>query len=169
MTCTDLLLMRTRQEITIFTQATPDDVEALSQLAIRSKSFWGYPAEWLDEWRPQLTITPALLRELIVFVARRSGNDALGFYGLMVDAKWATLEHLWVDSCYVRQGVGSALFRHATIEARRRGSGVLQIDSDPNAEAFYVRMGAVRSTTVSAPVAGVDRRLPRLHVHLTGA
>lgn len=93
-------------------------MEALSRLAFRSKAHWGYPREWLEAWRPELTLTPATLREQRVFVARRHG------------------------------------FR------------VLQIDSDPHAEGFYLRMGAVRHSTVPAPVAGVERELPRLRVEL---
>lgn len=150
------------------TPAVADEVEALSQLALRSKAHWNYPAEWLDEWRPQLVITPGLLREQSVFVARSARDDAIGFYGLLVEGRWASLEHLWVDPQYLDQGVGSALFEHATIEAKGRGCEVLEIDSDPNAEAFYRRMGAVRRSAISAPVAGVDRMLPRLHFNLLG-
>ena len=149
------------------TPAIADEVEALSQLAFRSKARWNYPAEWLDEWRPQLAITPGLLREQLVFVARGDRNDAIGFYGLLVEGRRASLEHLWVDPQYLGQGVGSALFEHATIEATARGCEVLEIDSDPHAEAFYLRLGAVRRSMISAPVRGVDRKLPRLHFNLS--
>ncbi|MEO8216515.1 MAG: hypothetical protein ABI718_05485 [Acidobacteriota bacterium] len=44
----------------------------------------------------------------------------------------------------------------------RAGSGghqTLQIDSDPNAESFYLRMGAVPVGTIDAPMMGTARSL----------
>lgn len=140
-------------------------MEALSRLAFRSKAHWGYPREWLEAWRPELTLTPATLQEQRVFVARPDG-EAAGFYGLLIDGELASLEHLWVDPAFLGRGVGAALFRHARAEARREGCRVLQVDSDPHAEGFYLRMGAVRHSLVPAPVAGVDRELPRLWLDL---
>lgn len=145
--------------------ASAGELGALSRLAFRSKAHWGYPREWLEEWRPELTLTPATLGEQRVFVGRRDG-EAEGFYGLLVDGEVASLEHLWVDPEFLGRGVGAALFRHARAEARRHGCRVLQIDSDPHAEGFYLHLGAVRHSTVPAPVAGVDRELPRLRVEL---
>lgn len=147
--------------------AVEDEIEALSRLAVRSKAHWGYPPEWLEEWARELTITPATLREQRVFVARRDGV-ALGFYGLAVAGELASLEHLWVDPPFLGRGVGAALFRHAREEARREGCTVLQVDSDPHAEGFYLRLGAVRHSKVPAPVAGVARELPRLRLDLRG-
>lgn len=51
-------------------RAAPGDGSALTELAIRSKAHWGYPAEWLAEWRPLLTITEELIASAPVFVAR---------------------------------------------------------------------------------------------------
>ena len=44
----------------------------------------------------------------------------------------------------IGSGVGAALMTHATAEAKRHGATTLRIESDPNAEAFYLRMGAKR-------------------------
>lgn len=93
----------------------------------------------------------------------------LGFYVLDVTGETASLEHLWVDPPAMGRGVGRALFRHAAERAAGLGCRVLQIDSDPNAEPFYLAMGAVRVGTVPAPVAGQRRELPRLHLHLAGS
>lgn len=157
--------------------AAPGDGPALTELAIRSKAHWGYPAEWLAEWRPLLTITEELIASAPVFGARlgapRAGEAGsagqLGFYVLDVTGETASLEHLWVDPPAMGRGVGRALFRHAAKRAACLGCRVLQVDSDPNAEPFYVAMGAVRVGTVPAPVVGQRRELPRLYLHLAGA
>jgi hypothetical protein len=46
--------------------------------------------------------------------------------------------------------------------ARERGGHELRIESDPYAEPFYERLGAVRVGETPAPVAGVERCLPVL-------
>jgi len=47
------------------------------------------------------------------------------------------------------------------------GAQAVDIDSDPNAEEFYLRQGAKRTGRTPAPVAGQERFLPRLSVELT--
>lgn len=50
--------------------------------------------------------------------------------------------------------------------AARHGAREMTIDSDPHAEAFYLRMGAVRIGEVPADMDGVVRHLPRLRIAL---
>jgi GNAT superfamily N-acetyltransferase len=69
------------------------------------------------------------------------------------------LEHVWVDPSCHGQGVGRALVEHATNEAR----GVIAVVADPNAERFYIKLGAVRVGDVNAPMPGApSRKLPLL-------
>jgi len=147
--------------------ASAADLEVLSSIARRSKAHWGYPGEWLAEWRPQLTVTAADLAEQEIFVAC-ADEEPVGFYGLLL-GEVASLEHLWVDPVAMGRGVGRELLRHGVRAARERGYASLQIDSDPHAEAFYRRLGAVRAGWVLAPVAGTARRLPRLVLDVRGS
>jgi predicted N-acetyltransferase YhbS len=62
---------------------------------------------------------------------------------------------------------GAALFRHAVGVARDAGAGTLRIASDPHAEGFYRRMGAVRIGEVPSRPEG--RTLPLLIVRLDDA
>lgn len=140
--------------------ARPSEVEALSALARRSKAHWGYPADWLEAWGPQLTLSRADLETHEVFVAR-GAEQPVGFYSLAFGNR-AALEHLWMDPRFMGRGLGRRLVEHAMSRTALRGYGSLQVDADPNAEAFYVRMGGIRVGLVPAPVAGAARLLPRL-------
>jgi GNAT superfamily N-acetyltransferase len=141
-------------------RARPSELDALSALARRSKAHWGYPADWLQEWGPQLTLSRVDLETREVFVAR--GPDRpVGFYSLAFGER-AELEHLWMDPRFMGRGLGRRLLEHAVARTALRGYPNLQIDADPNAESFYVRMGAIRVGWVPAPVAGTARLLPRL-------
>ena len=64
------------------------------------------------------------------------------------------------------RGLGRELFHHAVETAGGVGARRLEIDSDPHAEEFYLRMGARRIGQVPADVEGVRRVLPRLEVRL---
>jgi GNAT superfamily N-acetyltransferase len=52
------------------------------------------------------------------------------------------LDKLFVDPPAIGHGVGARLFRRAAQAARHDGARTLTILSDPNAAAFYERMGA---------------------------
>lgn len=54
------------------------------------------------------------------------------------------LDHLWVLPERIGSGIGRSLFEHAVHRASALGAEVLEIESDPNAEGFYRRMGAER-------------------------
>jgi GNAT superfamily N-acetyltransferase len=124
-----------------FVPATVETAEALTEIAVAAKSHWGYPPGWLNRWRKELTITPGYLANHTAFTAVLEGRMA-GFYALHLAAGEALLDHLWVRPSCMRQGVGRALFEHAEATARKGGARCLKITGDPNAEEFYVRMGA---------------------------
>jgi len=137
----------------------PEEADALSEIARRSKAHWGYPEEWLAVWEPDLTLSPADIEGMHVQVAQEDKRIA-GFYALDGEGQTLTLEHFWVHPDHMGRGIGRALLHHALEQAASLGAAQLEIESDPNAEGFYVRMGARRVGWRSRPVAGTDRKLP---------
>jgi GNAT superfamily N-acetyltransferase len=137
-----------------------DEAGLLSDLALRSKGHWGYDQAFLDACRDELTLTPADVRAKRAIVAERGGR-VVGFYTLAGDPPVASLDHLFVEPAEIGTGVGQALWRHAVAAAQALGFTRLEIEADPDAEAFYLAMGARRRGTVpSGSIAG--RRLPLL-------
>ena len=147
-------------------RARPDEAAALSEVARAAKRHWGYPPEWMLEWREALTITPAVIAERPVYVAEAADDVPVaavdGFYALLLDAPTAVLEHLWVRPPSIGRGVGRALLDHARERASAGGASELRIDSDPHAEGFCLRMGARRVGEIRADVGDTARQLPRL-------
>ncbi len=123
--------------------AGPSDAEALTEIAHAAKRHWRYPEEWIVLWREALTFTPDFIAQHPVYIAYEGGNRA-GCYALSFEGSIAILEHLWVRPEWIGRGVGRHLFAHATGIAATYGATEVRIDSDPNAEAFYRRMGAQR-------------------------
>jgi GNAT superfamily N-acetyltransferase len=143
--------------------AVAAEARALSELARATKAAWGYPAEWMQAWADQFEITPDVLARLWVYVARVDGR-AIGFVAL--DARDpAEIAHLWVLPDYQGRGIGRRLLVAVIDEARRRRLSSLDIESDPNAVAFYEACGARHVGSRAAPMPGEpDRVLPRLRL-----
>jgi GNAT superfamily N-acetyltransferase len=141
-------------------RAVPGDAARLSRLAQRAKSHWGYPADWLATWRPQLTIGPQYLTDHRVLVAEDAG-EAVGMCALEDCGEWWSLEHLWVEPGSIGQGVGRALVEQALALAREAHPGRIIAEADPNAAGFYRYLGAVQVGVLPAPMPGApDRVLP---------
>ncbi|WP_068063295.1 GNAT family N-acetyltransferase [Nocardia xishanensis] len=142
----------------------PDEAALLSDLALRSKGFWGYSEKLLDSFRRELALSPSDVVGLRTAVAELRGT-VVGFVTVDGSAPTGDLGMLFVVPEAIGNGVGTELFRHAVEVARGAGFRRLVIESDPNAEPFYRAMGAIRvGSTESGSVPG--RELPLLEVDI---
>ena len=142
--------------------ACATDAPTLTHIAFESKRHWGYPDHWMALWRDALTLTPAYIAEHVVFVAEADG-EAVAFCALVgAGAQWE-LDHLWVRPEFIGRGIGGQLFRHAAAYlAVNAGEVILGVESEPNAEQFYVRMGARPVRIITREWQGLRRTLPYL-------
>lgn len=143
---------------------SPDETELLTELCLRSKAVWGYDADFMQACRAELTIRPADLAQSTFRMALV--DDAIvGVAQIAVTGDDAELAKLFVAPGAIGTGVGKTLFAWAADEARRRGAKRLWIEADPDAAAFYRRMGATDAGSVpSGSIPG--RFLPRLRFDL---
>ena len=145
--------------------------QVLTKIALASKAHWGYDQAFMDLCQEELTITKTFLSEPDnrVFIANCPLNQlVLGFYALTPLADQpleAELEALFVLPSQIGSGIGSRLFRHCCSEARGLGYQKLIIQSDPFAENFYQKMGAV--TVAQKPSESIPgRTLPLMEYAL---
>lgn len=136
----------------------PSDSEALTSLAFASKQFWGYSVEQIDAWESDLRISPRSIEAEPTFVIEMRGR-LLAVLQLKTVADPWEVECLWVHPDAVHQGLGTRLMHEAIAHARLRGQAQLAIDADPNAEGFYLRIGARRLGAKSAPIPGNPQRI----------
>ena len=122
----------------------------LAALGTRSKGAWDYDEGFMTRFGAQMaTWLPEFVGGMrddggrVLLVAEDDGTT-VGF--AIVEqtdpAKPAWLEDLWIEPHRMRGGIGSQLLRAALEAARAAGRGALEFESDPNAEGFYLRMGA---------------------------
>jgi N-acetylglutamate synthase-like GNAT family acetyltransferase len=146
-------------------RAKPDEADVLTEIAHAAKRHWGYPENWIEHWKDDLTITPEFILRHEVYVAL-AGEEITGCCALVRGAEQAELEHMWIKPEHIGTGVGRALFLYLKERAVNLGLPALEISSDPNAEGFYQRMGAKRTGDVRSEIEGKPRVLPRMTVEL---
>jgi GNAT superfamily N-acetyltransferase len=142
-------------------RAKPEDATTLTAIALSAKRSWRYSERWLEIWQESLTVRAEFIVAHETYAAVVTGR-IVGFYALRCEGSRCHLEHLWVLPVAMKQGVGRALFTHAVEHTKVLGSRALEIESDPNAEGFYQRLGARRVGINIVELDGQVRELPVL-------
>ncbi|SDY97787.1 Acetyltransferase (GNAT) domain-containing protein [Amycolatopsis xylanica] len=124
--------------------AEPHEADAITALARRSKAHWGYSQEFLDRVRDILVVHPEQIHDDRVVVADRDGA-LLGFYRIDGKPPSGELADLFLDPASIGTGLGRRLWEHALAAAKAQGFESLDLEADPNAEPFYLHMGAERT------------------------
>lgn len=145
--------------------ARPGEGPALTELALRAKSHWGYDREFLEAARGDLTIGESIIRESAISVLERDGAR-LGFWGLVGEPPDGRLEWMFLEPHAIGRGYGRLMWDSAIEQANALGFKRLAIESDRFAEPFYLAMGAKRIGATPSPVDGAP--LPLLEVRLGG-
>lgn len=148
--------------------ATPDQSDALTALAFAAKAVWGYPRQQLDAWAESLRISPESISQQPTYVIEVE-NRVLAVAQLDIASDPWAIECLWVHPQAINQGFGKRLVREAIAYARAHGQARLAIDADPNAEPFYLHLGARRVGAIGAPIPGLPERVRPQLVLLTEA
>ena len=144
--------------------ALPGEANALSQIALSAKRHWGYPARWMEIWTPQLTFSPNYFQQNETWVAEV--DHPIAFYTLQERDGNAWIENLWVLPDYMGQGLGRQLFLHAMSRSLELGYKILQLEADPNAVAFYEKMGMHKIGERQSEIEGQPRSLPIMEIDL---
>ena len=143
--------------------AKPDEADALTELAHAAKRYWGYPENWIEHWKHDLTITPEFIKRNETFVVT-IGEEIVGCCAIVINDSRAELEHMWIKPEHMGAGVGRTLLLHAKDRAVNLKVSALELSADPNAEGFYQRMGATRIGEVRSEIEGQPRVLPRMRI-----
>jgi len=122
--------------------ARPDEAPALAALQRRSADVW-------DEYRAQLAANPDAIEpphqaiaDGRVRVAADASGRLLGFSVVLpIRDGRCELDDLFVEPEWMRQGVGRLLVADLTARAAAAGASHVDVIANPNALAFYERLG----------------------------
>ena len=127
----------------IIREAIPSEAEFLSGLAMRSKAYWGYSAEFMEACVDELSVSPGSIEHSDChYVVAVLDGKVVGFYKLEgQSANEIELGALFVDPSHIGTGVGRALVERAKHHALTLGANKLKVQGDPNADKFYLAVG----------------------------
>lgn len=143
-----------------FRRARPEDAEALSSLAFRSKASNGYDAAFMEACRAELTYSASTMAAGETWLAE-TGGELAGFIDVRLRDGAAEVFAMFVEPGLKRHGLGRALWKQVEAAACRLGADTITLDADPAAVPFYEAMGC--SVIGEAPSGSIPgRMLPRL-------
>ena len=119
-----------------------EEAASLTALCVRSKAHWGYDAAFMKLSAAALAVNEDDIAAGRVLVAVDDAGRVIGMACVLPEGETSDLDALFVDPPVIGSGAGRALFDAAVILARQQGARRMTILADPNAAAFYERMGA---------------------------
>lgn len=146
-----------------FIDAEEKHAELLRDTLITSKSHWGYSQEQLENWRSNLKFEEKYIARNTVKLILKD-KDVIGFFAI-VKGDVDELDHFWLLPKAIGKGYGNLVFEQIILECKRLGIADFYIISDPDAEGFYLKKGALKFGEVySEPQ---KRMLPKLKFTVT--
>ncbi|OUL63972.1 N-acetyltransferase [Flavobacterium sp. AJR] len=122
-------------------KANITDHEILTEITKKSKAYWGYSAEQILQWDKNLTITEEYIKDNDVFKLL-SEDLTIGYYSYFIEEKQnVILDNLFIRPEYIGKGFGKYLIDDFLSRIREGKFEKVMLDSEPNAEAFYSKLG----------------------------
>jgi N-acetylglutamate synthase-like GNAT family acetyltransferase len=119
--------------------ANRSDLDALNKISVASKSYWGYPQDWMDKWLPDLQLTENDFSVQSIFKLE-VGKSIIGFCAIQENKSNYEIMHLWVLPDHIGKGYGALLLNESLKKSVTQIKDII-VEADPNAEAFYARQG----------------------------
>ena len=134
------------------------EVAVLRSICLQSKRSWGYSDEFMTRFSEQTIIDADSISTDYVVVASQ-GETIIGWLRILTNRAPMILDDLWVLPTVFGKGVGRLLFTEAISVAKELGQSEFELDSDPNAQGFYERMGCIK---VGETFTSMGRYVPRM-------
>ncbi|MBH5317508.1 GNAT family N-acetyltransferase [Paenibacillus sp. GSMTC-2017] len=146
-------------------KATIHEDSYLTDLAFRSKAYWGYSEDFMEACRNDLTVSSEYIATSLVFVLEDE-DTITGFIGLEQEEDGWLLKDLFIDPKYIGKGYGKTLWKNMIEVTKSMNISKVTIHSEPLAEDFYLAMGASRIGEIESTVFE-GRKLPLLEFEVS--
>ena len=122
-------------------RAREESLARINDLIARSKSYWGWPAEYLEKALRLHKIEPSYLRSNQCFELLDVTDELAAFLAVAISDAKVVLDNLWVRPDLIGKGVGRQACEHVFRLAREHGWTELWVVPDHPAIGFYEKMG----------------------------
>ena len=145
-------------------KAIPGDHEILTQITKKSKAYWGYSNEQIEDWSPFLTVTEEYIETNSVFNLMLD-NEILGYYSFFHESENSIkLDNLFVLPDFIGKGFGKLLMNDFLVRLQDLSVQKIVLNSEPNAESFYIKFGFVKIGQIETSIK--DRYLPIMELKI---
>ncbi|MDF2985869.1 MAG: N-acetyltransferase [Eubacterium sp.] len=129
--------------------AAVHECEKLTETAVKSEAYWGYDSEYMNNFKTYYSVSKEFINLNPTFVIEEDSN-IVGFYGLFTKNNQTELEYFFIAPQYIGQGYGKRMWMHLIKECHNTGIKEFNIVTSPQAEEFYVKMGAAPAGEVES-------------------
>lgn len=145
-------------------KAISSDHQILTEITKKSKAYWGYSDEQIEKWSQFLTVTPVYIDANGVYKLTVE-NKLAGYYSFLYEnEKTVKLDNLFVLPEYIGKGFGKILMKHFLLEIAKTSINKIILNSEPNAEQFYAKLGFVKTGQIETSIK--DRFMPIMELEL---
>ena len=145
-------------------KAISNDHQSLTEITKKSKAYWGYSDEQIEKWSAFLTVTPLYIDTNGVYKLIIK-NNTIGYYSFLYkDEKTVKLDNLFVLPEYIGKGFGKILMKHFLLEIDKTIVNKIILNSEPNAEQFYAKLGFVKTGQIETSIK--DRFMPIMELNI---
>ena len=145
-------------------KAIPSDYEILTQITKKSKAYWGYSNEQIEDWSPFLTVTEEYIETNSVFNLMLD-NQIIGYYSFFHESENSLkLDNLFVLPDFIGKGFGKLLMNDFLVRLQDLSVQKVVLNSEPNAESFYIKFGFVKIGQIETSIK--DRYLPIMELKI---
>lgn len=117
------------------------DANCLTELTIRSKSYWNYTKEQIESWREDLKISAHYISVNNIYKLVLDGK-IIGFYSFSSKGEYSVkLDFFFVDPAFIGLGYGKKMLSNFIKRVKKLHYKRVVLDADPNAEEFYKKNG----------------------------
>lgn len=146
------------------TESSIEDNETLTEITKKSKAYWGYSDEQMENWSELLTITKSYIETNRVYKLLID-DLTIGYYSFIyLNEKEVKLDNLFVLPNYIGNGLGNLLMNDFLNRIKNTEIEKIILDSEPNAEKFYERFGFIKIGQIETTIK--DRYLPIMELKI---
>ncbi len=155
---------RLAKKMTKITKSTIEDNEILTEITKKSKAYWGYSVEQMENWSELLTITKKYIENNNVYKLLVN-NLTVGYYSYFdLNEKEIKLDNLFILPNYIGNGFGKLLMNDFLNRIKSTEIEKIILDSEPNAAKFYENFGFIKVGQIETTIK--DRYLPIMELKI---
>ena len=145
-------------------KAISSDHQILTEITKKSKAYWGYSDEQIENWSQFLTVTPTYIETNLVY--KLTIEDKLaGYYSFLYqDETTVKLDNLFVLPEYIGKGLGRILMNHFLLGIDKTIVDKITLNSEPNAELFYTKLGFIKTGEIETSIK--NRYMPIMELNI---